>query len=89
MQSKRGRAKNVVCSFVMLLSLVITLVYADIALRNVVGQKKMNIKACVHMHRKDDTLKCTIQNCRVLLWADSAAGLGPARTTVDVNAALL
>ena len=29
-------------------------------------------------------------DCRALLWADdSAAGLGPARTTVDVNTALL
>ena len=28
-------------------------------------------------------------NCRVLLWADSAAGLGPARIRINVNAASL
>ena len=30
-----------------------------------------------------------LANCRVLLWADSAAGLGPARTRVAVTAASL
>ena len=28
-------------------------------------------------------------NCRILLWADSAAGIGPARVRVNVNAASL
>ena len=35
-------------------------------------------------------VKLAVQfNCRVLLWADSAADLRPARTRVDVNAVKL
>ena len=55
-QSKRGRANNVVCSKsdATVAGCSLTGVNADIVRRNVVGQKKMNIKACVPIRRKDD-----------------------------------
>ena len=54
--SKRGRANNVVCSKsdASVAGCSLTIEYADIVRRNVVGQKKMNIKACVPIRRKDD-----------------------------------
>ena len=54
--SKRGRANNVVCSKsdASVAGCSLTSEYADIVRRNVVGQKKMNIKACVPIRRKDD-----------------------------------
>ena len=54
--SKRGRANNVVCSKsdASVAGCSSTSVYADIVRRNIVVQKKMNIKACVTIHRKDD-----------------------------------
>ena len=55
-QSKRGRANNVVSSFcdANVTGSNSTQVYADIVGRNVVGQKTMNMKACVPIHRKDN-----------------------------------
>ena len=54
--SKRGRANNVVCSKsdASVAGCSLTSEYADIVRRNVVGQKKMNIKACVPIRRKDE-----------------------------------
>ena len=52
-QSKRGRANNEVCSFCdATVTGCSSTRYADIVGRNVVGQKNMNIKACVPIRRK-------------------------------------
>ena len=55
-QTGQGRANNVVCSKSdsTVAGCSLTSVYADIVRRNVVGQKKMNIKACVPICRIDD-----------------------------------
>ena len=55
-QSKLDRANNVVCSFcdATVAACSSTSLYADIVRRNVVWQKKMNIKACVSICRKYD-----------------------------------
>ena len=56
-QSKRGRAKNVACSFCdAITGCSLTWVYTDIDVRNVLGQQKMNIKACVPIRRENDNL---------------------------------
>ena len=55
-QSKRGRANNVVCSKsdATVAGCSSTSVYTDILRRNVVEQKKMNIKAYVPIRRNND-----------------------------------
>ena len=67
-QSKRGRAKNVVCSFcdANVTGCSSTQMYADIVGRNVVGQKK----ACVTILRKDDIWNAQFKTAQQLLNKD-------------------
>ena len=71
-QSKQGRANNVVSSFcdANVNGCSSTWVYADIVGRNVVGQKTMNMKACVPICRKEDKWNAQFKTAEQLLSID-------------------
>ena len=49
------------------------LVYADIVRRNIVGQKKMDIKACVPIRREGDNRNAQFKTAEQLLNKDIMA----------------
>ena len=64
-----GQSQYVMCSFcdATVTGCSSTRVYADIVWINVVGQKKMNIKACIPKHRKDDNWNAQFKTAQQLL----------------------